>query len=381
MGTSKILRNKIVPFEGLSFDDVLLLPNYTETRRRLVNLSTKLHPRIVLKLPIVSAPMDTVTESEMAIAMAQSGSLGVIHRNLTIDKQCSMVTKVKKAKVNDKTQAAVDVNRKLLVAAAVGSGADLEERTKKLIQNGVDVILVDSAHGHSKSIMNATKYVKREYPKTVLMSGNVSTYEGARALIKCGADILRVGMGPGSICSTRIVTGMGTPQVTAIQEAVRAAIGTKVTVIGDGGIKQIGDIAKALGFGATAVMLGSLLARLKESPGRTVTLDGKKYKEYRGMGSPSAMKKGSAERYGQRKDEKRKLIAEGVEGLVLYKGKTTDFLYQTMGSLQSSFYYLGAKNLSEFFTKARFIRISNAGLIESHPHSIIVENPGDNYLK
>ncbi len=381
MDTSKILRNKIVPLEGLSFDDVLLLPNYTETRRRDINLTTTLHPEIELKLPVISAPMDTVTEDQMAIAMAQSGGLGIIHRNLSIEKQATMVKTVKKAKVFNKIMAATDKKGRLLVAAAVGSGDDLKGRTEKLVACETDTILIDSGHGHSKSIIDILRYIKKTFPKKIVMAGNVSTYEGAKALIKEKVDILRVGMGPGSICSTRVITGMGTPQVTAIRETMRATIGSRVTVIADGGIKQIGDIAKALGFGAKAVMLGSLLARLKESPGKIVMIKGKKYKEYRGMGSTSAMRKGSAERYGQKKDEKRELIAEGVAGLVPYMGKANDFLYQIHGSLQSSFYYLGARNISEFFTKARFIRISSAGFAESHPHSIIVEDPGDNYLK
>lgn len=380
MGTSNILSNKIVPLEGLSFDDVLLLPNYTETRRREIKLTTSLHPGIELKLPVISAPMDTVTEYGMAIAMAQNGGLGVIHRNLSVEKQATMVKLVKKTKVFDKAMAATDKKGRLLVAAAVGSGDDLKSRTKKLVANETDVILIDSGHGHSKSIIDILLYIKKTYPKKIVMAGNVSTYHGAKALINNGADILRVGMGPGSICSTRVITGMGTPQVTAVCEAVRATIGSRTTVIADGGIKQIGDIAKALGFGAKAVMLGSLFARLKESPGKVVMIKGKKYKEYRGMGSTTAMRKGSAERYGQKRNEKKKLIPEGVEGYVPYKGKTSDFLYQIHGSLQSSFYYLGARNITEFFSKARFIKISSAGFVENHPHSIIVEDAGDNYL-
>ncbi|OGK17957.1 hypothetical protein A3G67_04770 [Candidatus Roizmanbacteria bacterium RIFCSPLOWO2_12_FULL_40_12] len=380
MDDLKILRNKIVSFEGLSFDDVLLLPNYSDTRRRDINLNTSLHPDIELKLPLISSPMDTVTEDAMAIAMAQSGGLGVIHRNLSIEKQIVMVKQVKKTRVTDKAKAATDKKGRLLVAAAVGSGKDLKERAEKLVSSEIDVILIDSGHGHSKSIIDILRYIKKTFPKKIVMAGNVSTYEGAKALVKEKADILRVGMGPGSICSTRVITGMGTPQVTAVREAMRATVGSRVTVIADGGIKQIGDIAKALGFGAKAVMLGSLLARLKESPGRVVTIKGKKYKAYRGMGSTTAMRKGSAERYGQERNEKRKLIPEGVEGFVPYKGKTSDFMHQVRGSLQSSFYYLGSKNLSEFFKKARFIRISSAGFAESHPHSIIVEDPGDNYL-
>lgn len=227
---------------------------------------------------------------------------------------------------------------------------------------------------------DAVSYIKKTYPRAVIMAGNIATREGAQALVKAGADILRIGMGPGSICTTRIVTGMGVPQLTAIIEAVKAVQKTNVTIVADGGIKQIGDMAKALAFGAHAVMLGSLLARFDESPGETVTVHGKKFKQYRGMGSVSAMKKGGAERYGQSKTtEEKKLIPEGVEGLVDYKGPVEDYLYQVAGSLKSSLYYIGAKNLSEFFEKSQFIKISNAGLRESHPHSIVVSETGSNY--
>ncbi len=367
MGTTKILANKIVPLDGLSFDDLLLLPNYTDFKRQDVDLTTTLHKKIVLKLPIISSPMDTVTEEKMARAMAQGGGLGILHRNLSVEKQANSVARLKK--------------EKLLVGAAVGSGANLKERTRALVKSGVDVICIDSGHGHSKFVIDAVKFVKSTYPKQVVMAGNVSTFEGARALIKARTDILRVGMGPGSICTTRVISGMGTPQVTAVMEAVRAAAGTKITVVADGGIKQIGDIAKALALGADAVMLGSLLAKRKESPGRIVVVHGKKYKTYRGMGSVAAMNKGSAERYGQNTNGKKQLIAEGVEGLVLYRGTTAEFLYQIDGSLRSSFYYLGSKNLSEFFKKARFIRITSASFAESHPHSLVIADPGDNYIK
>lgn len=362
----KILHNKLIPYEGLTFDDVLLLPNYTDFKRQDVDLTTILHPKITLKLPVISSPMDTVTEAKMAIAIAENGGLGVIHRNLSVGKQIAMVKKVKK--------------KRLLAAAAVGVGSDFEDRVEKLINAETDVITVDTAHGHSKFIIEAVIYIKKKYPKSVIMAGNVVTFEGAKALINAGADILRVGMGPGSICTTRIVTGMGVPQLTAITETVRATIDTKVTVVADGGIKQIGDIAKALAFGAKAVMLGSLLAQFKEAPGKIIKIKGKYYKNYRGMGSVAAMKKGGAERYGQTKNtDEKKLIAEGVEGFVNFKGSVDDYLYQVQGSLRSSFYYLGARNIEEFFTKSKLIKISHAGLIESHPHNILISNTGSNY--
>ncbi len=381
MNRGKILDKKIIREEALTFDDLLLIPNYTDFKRQEVSLTTKLHPKIILKIPIISSPMDTVTEEKMAEAIAQNGGLGIIHRNLNISKQTQMIINIKSAKVNNLKLAAVDEKENLLVGAAVGPGADFIERVKTLVKAKVDVITIDSGHGFSEFIIEAIRYIKKNFPKTVVMAGNIATYDGAKALVKARVDILRVGMGPGSICTTRIITGMGVPQITAVINTVRATEKTKTTVVADGGIKQIGDIAKALAIGANGVMLGSLLARFDESPGKTVVINNKKYKQYRGMGSVSAMKKGGAERYGQSKEtEEKKLIAEGVEGLVEYKGKVSDFLYQVTGGLRSSFYYLGSKNLEEFFIKSRFIKISNAGLIESHPHSIVISDDGGNYL-
>lgn len=360
------LQAKIIG-EGLTFDDVLLLPGMTSVRRQNVDLTTVLHPKLVLSLPIISSPMDTVTETAMAIAMAEAGGLGVIHRNLAPNDQAKMVDAVKK--------------KKLLAGAAVGAGADLEERIKALLDADVDVIVVDSGHGHSAYILDAVKKIKKMRKAQVVMGGNVATAEGAKALIAAGADILRVGVGPGSICTTRIVTGVGAPQLFSIMEAVRGAKGKKVSVIADGGIKQMGDMAKALAAGAHAVMLGSMLAGHDEAPGDIVKIDGKAYKKYRGMGSIGAMKKGGAERYGQSRDsQEKKLIAEGVEGLVPSKGSAADFLYQAGGALRSSFYYVGAKDMKEFHAKSRFVRITNAGLKESHPHTIHVTSAGASYL-
>lgn len=380
MDTIPTFEKKILPEQGLTFDDVLLLPGYADFKRKDVDLTTKIHKTITLKLPIISSPMDTVTEEKMAQKLAENGGLGIIHRNLNIEKQAAMVKKVKKSKVMNKETAVTDTKNRLIVGAAVGIGPDFEDRTKTLIESEIDAIVIDSGHGHTKFMVDAISYIKKTYPAVVVMAGNIATKEGAHALVKAGADILRVGMGPGSICTTRIVTGMGVPQLTAIIDAVQAASRGNVTVVADGGVKQIGDMAKALAFGAHAVMLGSLLARFDESPGETITVKGKKFKQYRGMGSVTAMKKGGAERYGQSKNtEEKKLIPEGVEGLVDYKGSVEDYLYQVAGSLKSSLYYIGAKNLSEFFEKSRFIKISNAGLRESHPHSIVVSETGSNY--
>lgn len=380
--TSSNSGSKII-MEGLTFDDLLLLPNYTTFPREQAELTTKLHSSITLKLPIISSPMDTVTETDMAIAMAQSGGLGIIHRNLQVDAQRKMVEAVKKAKVEDKTIASLDKQGRYLVGAAIGAGADMEERVKALVGAGVDVIVVDSGHGHSQYIMDCVTFIKKNYKnKVVVMAGNVATYDGAKAMMKAGADILRVGVGPGSICTTRVVTGMGVPQVTALMEVARAVKGSKVTFVADGGIRQMGDMAKALATGASAVMLGSMLAGYEQSPGEKRKVEGKWYKQYRGMGSIGAMQKGGAERYGQSmKTEAKKLVAEGVEGLVAFKGDADDFLYQATGALRSSFYYLGSKNISEFHKKARFVKITQASLQESHPHTLsAITDKGGAYM-
>ncbi len=352
--------------EGMTFDDVLLLPGYADFKRADVDLTTTLHPSVVLALPLLSSPMDTVTEEEMARAMARAGGLGIIHRNLSVDNQAEMVASIKRDN--------------LMVGAAVGVGADFEARVTALLAAHVDIIVVDSGHGDTTFVVDAVTTIKKRYPQMVVMAGNVATSDGAKRLAAAGADILRVGMGPGSICTTRIITGMGVPQMTAIREAVKGVAGTRVTVVADGGVKQIGDIAKALGAGAHAVMVGGLLAGFDESPGEIVTIEDQSYKHYRGMGSVAAMQKGSAERYGQSKDaHKGKLIPEGVEGFVKYKGAVANYLDQVAGSLRSSFYYVGAQNLSAFHKNARFIRITPASHTESHPHSITILDTGSNY--
>ncbi|TSC80642.1 MAG: IMP dehydrogenase [Candidatus Peregrinibacteria bacterium Gr01-1014_25] len=372
---------KKIAAEGLTFDDVLLLPGHSSVRRSQVDLTTQLHPSIVLKLPILSSPMDTVTEESMLVAMAQAGGLGIVHRNIAVAQQAAIVERAKKAKILDKTVASRDARGRLLVGAAIGAGADMEERVRALLDAETDVIVVDSGHGDSVYITDAVRAIKKLRRSQVVMAGNVATSEGARSLIAAGADILRVGVGPGSICTTRIVTGVGAPQLFAVMEAVRGAKGKKVTLVADGGIRQMGDMAKALAAGAHAVMLGSMLAGHDEAPGEALTVEGKAYKRYRGMGSIGAMKKGGAERYGQsRETPEKKLIAEGVEGLVPSKGAVGDFLYQAGGALRSALYYVGAKNLKEFHAKSRFVRITNAGLRESHPHTITVTSAGASYL-
>ncbi len=374
------LSSKIIA-DGLTFDDVLLLPGESTFAREQVDLTTQLHPRIVLKLPILSSPMDTVTEAGMAIAMAAHGGLGVIHRNLQIDTQRTMIEEVKAAAVADPAAASLDAKGRSLVAAAIGAGADMKERVAALVDAGADMIVVDSGHGHSSYIADAVRFIRKEYgDRVVIMAGNVATADGAKYLIDAGADVLRTGVGPGSICTTRIITGMGVPQLSALLDVASACAGTDVTFVADGGIRQMGDMAKALATGASAVMLGSMLAGHAEVPGEVVSLEDKQFKQYRGMGSVGAMQKGGAERYGQSmKTEARKLIAEGVEGLVAYKGDVGDFLFQCAGSLRSAFYYVGSQAVPDFHRTSRFIRITPASMRESHPHTITVTDVGGNY--
>ncbi|MBI4067555.1 IMP dehydrogenase [Candidatus Gottesmanbacteria bacterium] len=353
--------SKILDQVGLTFDDILVLPNYTETKRQDIDLTARLTKKITLKIPILSSPMDTVTTSTMAIALGNLGGMGIIHRNFTIEKQAQEIVLVKQANVR--------------VGAALGVGKDLEERAKALIQAETDILVLDSAHGFSKWIIEAIKYLKSTYPDIELIAGNIATAAGAKALIEAGADSLRVGMGPGSICTTRVISGMGVPQITAIIEAYSVAKQFDIPVIGDGGIKFSGDVVKAIAAGADTVMLGSLLAGADESPGEKVTLRGKHYKKYRGMGSVAAMKEGGAARYGQEyvKGKEKKLIAEGVEGLVPYSGKLEDVVNQLIGGLRTGMYYTGVKNIEELKTKTRLMKITQSSLTESHPHDILLK--------
>ena len=486
-------------YEGLTFDDVLLLPDYSEVLPKEVSVRTRLTKRLFLNIPILSAAMDTVTEAEMAIAMAREGGLGVIHKNLSIEAQAAMVRKVKRSeagmiqdpvtlpptatledaerlmreyrigglpvvdvygrllglvtnrdlrferdlkrpvtevmtpverlvtarpgttleeaeellrrhkveklplvdesgrlkglitlkdivKRRQYPNAVKDAQGRLLVGAAVGASKDLPERAQALVEAGVDVLVLDSAHGHSKGILEALAYLKETFGERVeVIAGNVATREGARDLAERGADAVKVGIGPGSICTTRVVTGVGVPQITAILEAVAGVKDLDVPVIADGGIKYTGDVAKAIAAGAHAVMLGSMLAGTDEAPGEEVLKDGRRYKLYRGMGSLGAMKQGSADRYFQDPEkgetEAKKLVPEGIEGMVPYKGPVADVLYQIVGGLRSAMGYVGAPDIETFRKKARFVRMTMAGLIESHPHDVVVVKEAPNYSR
>lgn len=343
--------------KALTFNDVLLIPAYSNILPSQVNVETQLGPRLKLAMPILSAAMDTVTESRMAIAMSELGGLGIIHKNLSPLRQAQKVAQVFKADCR--------------CGGAVGPGEDLELRAKSLVDAGVSVLVLDTAHGHSRGVIEGVQKLKTWFPEVTVIAGNIATRAAAQALIEAGADVLKVGIGPGSICTTRIVAGVGVPQLTAVLEVAAIARPYGVGVIADGGIKQSGDITKALAAGADAVMLGSLLAGTKESPGDVIEIDGKYWKFYRGMGSLAAMKQGSKDRYAQGDvSEGKKLVAEGVEARTAYVGELNSVLYQLIGGLRSGMGYLGAGNLDNLRKKAEFVQITPAGLVESHVHSV-----------
>ena len=343
--------------ESLTFDDVLLIPQYSSVLPSETNISLNLTKKIFLKVPFLSSAMDTVTESKMAIAMALAGGIGVIHRNLSIKDQVKEITKVK--------------NRKLIVGAAVGTNKEDLERAKALIYNGCDMIVVDTAHGHRAKVLKILSKLKKIEKNISLCVGNIATGEAAKRLYDTGADIIKVGIGPGSICTTRMVAGIGVPQISAILEVKQALKNKKIKIISDGGIKFSGDIAKALAAGADAIMMGSIFAGTDESPGKKFKVKGKIYKQYRGMGSIGAMSSGSANRYFQKNfKDKSKFVPEGVEGRVEYKGSISKIIYQLQGGLRSSMGYIGAKNLGQISKNAKFIKITKAGFYESMVHSV-----------
>ena len=359
---------------GLTYDDVLLLPDASDVVPSEVDTGTQLTRSISLDIPLVSSAMDTVTESAMAIAMAKAGGIGIIHRNLAVDEQVTHVKLVKGAS--------------LRVGAAVGVGDDGFERAEALIDAGVDVIVVDTAHGHHRAVLEAIAKIKKHFPKQEIIGGNIATRAGAQALINAGADAVKVGVGPGSICTTRVVAGVGVPQITAIMEAAKACKKADIPLIADGGLQYSGDIAKAIVSGADTVMLGSLLAGCEESPGELVEIDGKKFKTYRGMGSLSAMqsrgtkKSYSKDRYMQ--DDvlaEDKLVPEGIEGKVAYRGSVSEVVHQLVGGLRSGMGYAGAENIAALQKRGRLIQITSAGLQESHPHDVLDVADAPNYYR
>jgi IMP dehydrogenase len=352
--------------EALTFDDVLLLPRFSKVLPSETNISVSLSNEIKLRTPFLSSAMDTVTESKMAIAMAESGGIGIIHRNLNIKRQSQEVEKVKK--------------KNLLVGAAIGTSLTDIIRVKSLIDSGVDLIVIDTAHGHSDKVLKILLKVKKINYKIPLCVGNIATGEAAKKLYNSGADIIKVGIGPGSICTTRMVAGVGVPQITAIMEVAEALKGKKTKIISDGGIKFSGDISKAIAAGANAIMMGSIFAGTEESPGKKFKVKNKFYKQYRGMGSIGAMSAGSSNRYFQKNyKDKSKFVPEGVEGRVEFKGKVSKIIYQLTGGLRSSMGYIGAKNLINIKKNAKFIKITKAGFYESMVHSVEMNEAKLNY--
>lgn len=368
--------------EGFTFDDVLLIPAESHVLPNEVDLSTQLAPNLKLNVPFLSASMDTVTETKMATTMARNGGLGVIHKNMSADDQAKMVAAVK-AIENDASQypnAAVDANNHLLVAAAVGVTSDTFDRASALLNAGADAIIIDTAHGHSAGVLRKVAEIRHQLPDATLIAGNVATGEGTRALFEAGVDVVKVGIGPGSICTTRVVAGVGVPQLTAIYDAAQVAREFGKPIIADGGMKYSGDIVKALAAGGNAVMFGSMFSGTDEAPGDIIEDGGKKYKTYRGMGSLASMSHGSADRYFQGGvNEANKLVPEGIEARVEYEGSVNDIIFQMVGGLRSGMGYTGSATIQDLIDNAQFVRISNAGLIESHPHDVQITKAAPNY--
>ena len=369
--------------KGLTFDDVLLIPAESHVLPNEVKLDTKLAPNLQLHIPLISAGMDTVTEGNMAIAMAENGGLGVIHKNLSIEAQVEEVKKAKGKTVDPNLpHPAVDNQGRLLAAAAVGVTSDTFERAESLLEAGADAIVIDTAHGHSAGVLRKIKEIREHFPNATLIVGNVATGEGTAALFDAGVDVVKVGIGPGSICTTRIVAGVGVPQITAIYDAASVAQKYGKKIIADGGVKYSGDVVKALAAGGNAVMLGSMFSGTTEAPGTIFTNEGKQFKSYRGMGSVGAMSQqhGSSDRYFQGGvNEANKLVPEGVEALVPYKGDVSNIIYQIDGGLRAGMGYVGAGTIEELIENSQFVQITNAGLRESHPHDVQMAKEAPNY--
>ena len=352
--------------EGLTFDDVLLVPAWSEVLPREVSLKSKFTRNISVELPIVSAAMDTVTEAPMATALAKEGGIGVIHKNMSIEDQAAQVAQVRV--------------QGLMVAAALGITGDVLDRAAALKEAGVDAVVLDSAHGHSRGVVKALRKVKAAFPDLDVVVGNVATAQATKCLIENGADAVKVGIGPGSICTTRVVAGVGVPQLTAIFDCAKAAEGSGVPIIADGGLRYSGDLVKAFAAGADCVMCGSMVAGTAEAPGEIFEdfKNGKKFKIYRGMGSIDAMEAGSKDRYFQ--TGAMKLVPEGIVGRVPFKGPVGDVIYQLTGGLRSGMGYCGARDLEEL-KKASFVRITSNGVVENHPHDLTIAKPAPNYNK
>ena len=353
--------------EALTFDDVTLVPKYSEILPTGVDTSVILTKNLILKIPLMSSAMDTITESKMAIAIAKSGGIGVIHRNLDIKKQILEIKKVKK--------------QKLLVGAAVGAGLQEFKRATAILKENVNLIVVDTAHAHTKKVSEIIKFIKKiRNKKTAICAGNIATAEAAKFLLKLGVDIIKVGIGPGSICTTRLVAGIGVPQLSAILNVRNGIKNKNIKIISDGGIKYSGDLAKAFAAGADAVMIGSLFAGTDETPGKLIKRNGKLFKSFRGMGSVGAMNKGSAERYFQSKQKDlSKYVPEGVEGFSRYKGGVKNIIYKLIGGLRSSMGYLGSKQIKYLRNKPQFVKITKAGFYESMVHNVDIVKSEEKY--
>ncbi|APS99056.1 guanosine monophosphate reductase (plasmid) [Borreliella mayonii] len=400
------MTNKIIK-EALTFDDVSLIPRKSSVLPSEVSLKTQLTKNISLNIPFLSSAMDTVTESQMAIAIAKEGGIGIIHKNMSIEAQRKEIERVKTYKTQktintnkdsneqktkifaakqhlkepvlcknaelkeDFPNACKDLNGRLKVGAAVSIDIDTIERVEELVKANVDILVIDSAHGHSTRIIKLVKTIKNKYPNLDLIAGNIVTKEAALDLINAGADCLKVGIGPGSICTTRIVAGVGVPQITAILDVYEVCKNINICIIADGGIRFSGDVVKAIAAGADSVMIGNLFAGTKESPSEEIIHNGEKFKSYVGMGSVSAMKRGSKSRYFQlENNEPKKLVPEGIEGMVPYSGKLKDILTQLKGGLMSGMGYLGATTISDLKINSKFVKISHSSLKESHPHDV-----------
>ena len=364
---------------ALTFDDVLLVPAYSEVLPREVSTKARFTRNISLNIPIVSAAMDTVSEKAMAIMLARKGGISVVHKNMGIEAQARQIREVKEYPAEGDKIPCLDAEGRLRVAAGVGITTDVLDRVTALVEAGVDAIVLDSAHGDSHGVVEALRKIKAVYPELDTVVGNIATAEAAVRLIEAGADSLKVGIGPGSICTTRISAGVGVPQISAIYDVAKAAEGSGVPVIADGGLRYSGDIVKALAAGGDSVMIGSMFAGTDEAPGEIFEENGRKFKSYRGMGSVDAMKAGSRDRYFQDgEDSTKKLVPEGVVARVPYKGSVADIIYQLVGGIRSGMGYCGAADIDALHS-ARFVRITANGLVENHPHDITITGNTPNY--